>query len=302
MSTTDILMPSWTTAHFKRQEEPVEAIPTPFPSWNRHSRDAGGGVGLALGWYSIIGGGTGDGKTLLGLNLAAEAMKHGISPAFISLEMSLAQLATRLYAILTRTPVRRLERGDDYETATATSVIQQLKEMRDRTGIGFYTNREPTTGLTNVLETMDYFRSERNVKLFFVDYLQLVSYGDEQDTVNQVTKISHAVRSFAARHKVTVVALSQYNRATSANRHASPIPQSLIGSSALENDSDQTLLLDHSRYERSPDGLTAKTWAVLGKNRHGSTGEFGIEWDFRTLTVREAMPDEEGEWPQRRVV
>jgi replicative DNA helicase len=300
MSTTDLLMPSWTTAHFKRQEEPVEAIPTPFPSWNRHCRDEGGGVGLALGWYDIIGGGTGHGKSLLALNVAAKAMEHGISPAFISLEMSLPQLATRLYAILTRTPVRKLERGDDYEAVTAGSVIRKLKEMREQTGIGFFANREPTTGLTDVLETMDYFRSERGVKLFFIDYLQLVSDGDEQDTVSQVTRISHAVRSFAAKHRVTVVALSQYNRATSANRSASPIPQSLIGSSALENDSDQTLLLDHSRYERSPDGLTAKTWAVLGKNRHGSTGEIPIEWDYRTLTVREALPDEEAEWPDRR--
>ena len=108
------------------------------------------------------------------------------------------------------------------------------------------------------------------------------------------------VVDFAREHEVAVVALSQYNRTTSANRRESPVPQSLIGSSALENDSDQTLLLDHSRYQLSPDGRFAKTWALLGKNRHGSTGEIPIEWDYRTLRVREGLPDEEHLWPKHK--
>ncbi len=38
--------------------------------------------------------------------------------------------------------------------------------------------------------------------------------------------------------------------------------------------------------------------ALLGKDRHGAQGEIPIHWDYRSLTVREALPDEEDEWPQ----
>ncbi len=37
-------------------------------------------------------------------------------------------------------------------------------------------------------------------------------------------------------------------------------------------------------------------------NRHGDHGEIPIEWDYRTLRVREALPDEVDEWPKARGV
>ena len=68
---------------------------------------------------------------------------------------------------------------------------------------------------------------------------------------------------------------------------------------SLEANSDQVVLLDHSRYEQDPlKSHLARTWMVLDKNRHGPRGSFPVEWDYRTLSIREALPDEEAEWPQ----
>jgi len=212
--------------------------------------------------------------------------------------MSTAQLATRLYAIVTGTPVRDLERGEGFSPDAANRTMEAIGKLRDETGCGFFTNREPPVDLDSILHVMDHFRKSHGVRLFFIDYLQLIGLGDEDQMHREITKISRAVRGFCRERNVTVLALSQYNRSTSANRDVSPIPQSLIGSSSLENDSDQTVLLDHSRFQRSPAGSEAKTWLILGKNRHGSTGEIPIAWDYRTLRAREAMQDEEREWPK----
>ena len=57
--------------------DPVDAVPTPLPGWNNHCRDEGGGVGIARGWHVVVAGNTGLGKSLLSLNLAAGAIKHG---------------------------------------------------------------------------------------------------------------------------------------------------------------------------------------------------------------------------------
>ena len=70
----------------------------------------------------------------------------------------------------------------------------------------------------------------------------------------------------------------------------------LFGGMILEASCDLIALLDHSRYER--DQNTARTWLIIAKNRHGPTLEIPIEWDYRTLSVREGDPHEEHLWPE----
>lgn len=296
-STTDLLMPSAARKHFEEVLDPADSIPTPLESWNRHCRDEGGGLGLAPGWFVIVGGGTGHGKSLLALNLAAGAVRQEFSPGFVSLEMSVSQLRSRLFAILTGTPITNLERGEAHDPTQADAVVSYLEDLRKRSGVSLFTNLEPLSQLDEVLDLMTAWKEEKGVRLFFVDYLQLIGFGDEDRLYREVTRISRAIRHFARKHLVTVVALSQFNRSTSANRSESPIPQSLIGSSSLENDADQVLLLDHSRYQREADGRSARSWAILAKNRHGGNGEIPVCWDYGTLQVREALPDEEHRWP-----
>ena len=69
-------------------------------SWNRRCRDEGGGVGLAHGWHVTIAAKSGTGKSILALNIAARAIECGERVAFLSLEMSRAQVATRAAASL----------------------------------------------------------------------------------------------------------------------------------------------------------------------------------------------------------
>ncbi len=294
VTVSNLLSGRYADSHFKRQQEPVTAVPTPFASWNRMCRDAGGGVGLAHGWYVLLAGATGHGKSLLALALAAEAIRHGHRVGIVSLEMTSSQTTSRLYATLTGTTIRSIERGRDFDPALASEVAVKVQRAREESGARVYVNNDPLSELGDVLKLAGHY-VEEGCQLVIVDYLQLISTGDEREMSREVTRISHSIRLLAKRLNVVVVGLSQFNRSTSANRADSPTVQGLIGSSSLENDADQVLLLDHSRYKR--DGDKARTWAILGKNRHGSSGSIPIEWDYRTLSVREAMPDEEHLWP-----
>ncbi len=129
------------------------------------------------------------------------------------------------------------------------------------------------------------------VTYFVLDYLQLIRASSERDLLEKVTEISMRARDLAHDRKVVVIGLSQNNRVQSRNYADKPVIQGLFGGSPLENDADQVILLDHSRYERAGD--TAKTWVVLGKNRYGPSVEIPILWDYRTLRVREQVPEEE---------
>ena len=291
---TDLMQPRRITRHFEEINEPVDAIATPFPLWSQQCRDEGGGVGLAMGWHIIVAGSTGLGKSLMGLNMAAKAIEAGEVVAFMSLEMSTAQIASRLYAILTDADVRTLERGN----TPPPEVEQRLREIQEETGGRFLTNEQPLFEIDRIQAQLRYWAEEKGARLFFVDYLQLATSRDAETLFREVSNVSSRIREFAKRMNVVTVGLSQMNRQTSGDRFNSPAAQGLIGSSSLENDSDQVLLLDHSRYER--EDRSARTWALLAKNRHGSQGEVPIAWDYRSLRVREALPDEEDQWPGAR--
>jgi replicative DNA helicase len=297
MSAIDLLQPATVRAHFDRQADPPRAVPTPLPSLNHECRDDGGGVGFAFGWHVTIGGASGAGKSLLGINLVAHAIKCGIRCAYISLEMSPSQLATRLYATIAGANVYSLERGSGFDAHAASEASAFLGDLY-RSGLGrAWTNTKPATDVDALLRAMLDFHNECDCEYFVVDYMQLVHAPSADSLLAQITRVSRAVREFAQAHEVITIGLSQLNRETAANRYDSPTIFGLFGGSPLENDSDLVLLLDHSRYERDPASRTAKTWLLLDKNRHGAQLELPIEWDYKALRVREALPDEEEEWP-----
>jgi hypothetical protein len=57
-----------------------------------------------------------------------------------------------------------------------------------------------------------------------------------------------------------------------------------MGGSAIENDSHQVLLFDHSRFERQ--GTIANTWLIVDKNRHGAVADIPVRWDYQTLRLQ----------------
>lgn len=300
----DLLDADYLEAFRRRQKAPVQAVPTPLPTWNRCCRDDGGGVGIARGWFIALGGNTKSGKSLLALNLAESAIAAGDTVGFVSLEMSVEQLTARFLSICSGVPIRQLEKGPDFsedaldrawDHARARYDLGSERDLRQT----LLVNRRVLCDPQAVWDTMGRMHEE-GCRFFVVDYLQLVSAGSEDDLYKQVFAIANHLRLFKDTYGVSIIGLSQYNRATSADYSRSPVPQSLHGGS-IENGVDQVLLLDHSRYERDAlKSSIARTWLILGANRHGDAGDIPLLWDYTTLRVREGLPDEEREWPNAR--
>lgn len=284
-----------------RQLAPIQAVPTPLPTWNRYCRDDGGGVGIARGWFVAVGGNTKSGKSLLSLNLAESAIASGEAVGFVTLEMSVEQLIFRLLSISSGVPIRLLEKGHDF---SPDALDQAWDFAHERYKIGterellqtLFVNREALRSADAVWAMMRRMYEE-GCTFFVVDYLQLISASNEDDLYKQVFAIANALMQFKIEYNVTIIGNSQFNRATSADYTKSPVPQSLHGGS-IENGVDQVLLLDHSRYERDEDkSHIARTWLLLGANRHGEAGDIQVLWDYTNLRLREGLPDEENEWP-----
>jgi len=266
------------------KEAPIDAVPTPLAAWNAACRGTGGGQGLARTWYVTIGANTGTGKSLIALNCAAEAIRHGTVACFLSLEMARNELATRFLSIASGEPVMALEQGPQFDRAVFTRATGALDDIRSRTGGHLLVNRRPLSKLADIIASMRYYTDTFGVRLFFVDYLQLAQVaGGGMGLNDRIEAVSHAVRDVTTDLNVSTIALSQFNRETSRNRDERPVAQGLMGGSAIENDSHQVLLLDHSRYVKTA-GF-ADTWFIIDKNRHGPVEDIPVRWDYRTLRL-----------------
>lgn len=270
------------------KQQPIDAVPTPLPSWNHCCRDFGGGIGLARGWHITLAGNTGSGKSVKALNLAHIAAERGEKVGFISLEMFHTQLATRYMAIVSGEKINALEPGARLDASVHKRAQRAVDELEERTRGGLWCNKRHISSLDDVLDAMDFFYGIHGCRTIIVDYMQLAQVIGITDRVEAVTTISSEVRGFGHKYRLVTIGLSQYNRETSKDYESPPTPQGLMGGSPLENDSDQVMLIDHTNYRR--DGLrnTAQQKFILGKNRHGPCSVIDCEWDYDTLRIREA--------------
>ena len=284
---SEAFMDEWTAA----QLEPISAIPTHLPTLNRIMRGDGGGVGIAktAGHMVVVGGSPGFGKSAFVLNLASAALNAPTPEpvAFISLEMSNAQLATRLYALHSGTALKLLEKGSFSELAWY-DTHQHFS--------GLPPVWVPDKLMTGFADIVAYVKAchDEGCRYFILDHLQCVALGDDEALHRGIQRVISELRAWAVEAESAVVICSQFNRATSSLQET-PRSSGLFGGHSIESHADVIVLLDHSRYLR--EGNTAKTWAVVTKNRHGPCLEIPVEWNYRTLRQREADQDEEEMWP-----
>lgn len=273
-----------------QQSEAPDAVRMPFPSWNRVCRDEGGGVGVARGWHDTIAAGSGKGKSILAANIVRTAIEDGERVGFISLEMSQRQLDTRQLAVVSGENIRTLEMGQHFREECLRRALGKVQEIKRTTGGRVYRSPEMLRGILDIEGAITFLRNgPPRCRFFIIDYLQLG--GDPNDPAS-ITDVSHRVRQLARDLDVITIGLSQFNRDLH-RRGGQPTIHDLMGGSALENDSDQVLLLDHTRIERSPAPLEGwDAYLLIGKNRHGPSVEIPIRFDTRTLRFEEIKPDE----------
>jgi replicative DNA helicase len=287
---TDIFAPEFREQFTARQLSPVSAVPSPFPMLNDFSGDEGGKVGTADGWFVVVGGNPKHGKTILAINWLWSALASGRSPMFVSLEMSQWQVATRLYAMMTRTDLWKIEKRG-FRREQFNELWRELDPIRN--DLTLYVDDTPLVRTDEIIASMQRHADE-GADFFVVDYLQLAALGNSEQINEAVVIATTNLRHFAKTVCKPVIVLSQFNRQTSMNYTDTPMPQGLHGGMIVEASADQILLIDHSRYEKLPG--KARTWLTV-TNRHGPSDDIPIEYIWETQTVQQGDEDLEEQWP-----
>lgn len=245
---------------------------------------------MACGWNITVAGSTGTGKSLMALNLTVAALRAGRSVMYVTYEMSRNQLVSRLLSIYSGINIRELEKGRYYSESAFVDARQSFMGECDERGGYLYIPERPSNEVGALRDVLRAGVEEHGCAMAIVDYVQKVRLrGSDGSLEVQMREASGAIQRVAYDHNVLTVVLSQYNRATSFNKDAPPTVQGMIGSSSLENDSDQSVLLDHTTRKRV--GTRSEGKVLLAKNRHGPEVDIPVVWDYTTLRVTQMAPD-----------
>lgn len=215
------------------------------------------------------------GKSTLAIDFVrAASIKHRLSSAIFSLEMSKLEVGMRMLSAEAKVGLHHLlsgtTTGDDWEN---------IKKVHDRVSSAPVVISDDQIGtLTQIKALCRRIKQQEGLDLVVVDYLQLLKSGGHRPESRQqeVSDISRGLKMLAKELEVPVIALSQLNRGPEQRTDKKPVVSDLRESGSIEQDADIVILLHREdAYEKeSPRGGEADL--IVGKHRNGPTATITV--------------------------
>lgn len=228
--------------------------------------------GLQSAELVVIAGRPSMGKSALALNIAEHAaVNEKIPVAIFSLEMSKEQVGMRLLCAKAHVNNHQLRKGiaprsDFPRLSTAAGILAEAPIFVDDT---------PVLSILELRAKARRLRSEQQVGLVVLDYLQLLKAGRQTDTREQeISEITRSLKALAKELNIPVIALSQLNRMVEQRKDKRPILADLRESGAIEQDADLIAFIYRDEVY-NPDPHNPKRGRAeisIGKQRNGPAG------------------------------
>ncbi|HEY6744531.1 MAG TPA: replicative DNA helicase, partial [Mycobacteriales bacterium] len=226
--------------------------------------------GLHPGQMVIVAARPAIGKSTLALDFArACSIKHGLTSAIFSLEMSKSEITMRLLSAEAKVPLGHMRSGHMSDDDWA-RLARRMGEVADAP---LYIDDSPNLTMMEIRAKARRLKQRHDLRLVIVDYLQLMTSGKRVENRQvEVSDFSRSLKLLAKELGVPVVALSQLNRGPEQRTDKKPMLSDLRESGSLEQDADMVVLLHREdAYEReSPRAGEADL--ILAKHRNGPTG------------------------------
>ena len=264
----------------KMNNEGLNGITTGFESLDKFTG----------GWQEtdlvIVGGASSMGKTSLALAFAFNSAFYGKTPTCLfSYEMSSQQLLSRLVSSDSGIDNKWIMKGTLDQT--------ELSKIHESVGrierVPLYVDECSSSSLKHLLNRIRQYVITKKVKLFMVDYLQLVSNDKKgRSREQEVSEVARALKNIAKELNITIIALSQLNRGVGQRAESRPTIADLRESGEIEQAADVVVLVYRPEYYgitqddkgNSTDGLAE---IIFAKGRNIGTGVLGLKFQ-RELT------------------
>jgi replicative DNA helicase len=253
------------------------------------------------------------GKTALATNIAFNVARNyrweptpdggrktvdGGVVAFYSLEMSAEQLAMRILADASGVSSDKLRKGE-----IDASDFGKIRDAAIEIGESpLYIDATGGLSISKLAARARRLkRMEHGLDLIVVDYLQLVTTGEnsQKNRVQEVSEITGGLKALAKELNVPIIALSQLSRQVEQREDKRPQLSDLREFGSIEQDADCVMFVyresyylgraepregteEHLKWQEDMDRLQHQAEVVIGKQRHGPIGIVKLAFDSNT--------------------
>jgi replicative DNA helicase len=227
-------------------------------------------AGLQASDLIIIAGRPSMGKSALVASMTEHIGVVGRVPvAFFSLEMSKEQLVQRMLCSHARVDAHKVRTGflSQSDWPRLTNAAGKLSEAP------IFIDDTPSITVLELRAKARRLKSQHNIKLVIVDYLQLMQGPPRSENRQQeISEISRSLKALARELSVPVIAVSQLSRAVEQRADRRPQLSDLRESGAIEQDADLVGLLLREEYYNPTEENKGVAELIIAKQRNGPVG------------------------------
>ncbi len=242
----------------------VTGVPTSFGDLDKIC------CGLQSSDLIILAGRPSMGKTSLGLCIAYNAaLRHNISTAIFSLEMSREQLAQRILCAEAKVDQHRLRTGalDEQDWENLHETAGKLANAP------IFIDDTPAITVRQLRAKARQLQMENGLGLIMIDYLQLMQGSRRSENRQQeISEISRSLKGLAKELGIPVLALSQLSRAVEQRPNKRPVMSDLRESGSLEQDADLVMFIYRDEYYNPDSEKKGTAEIIISKHRNGPVG------------------------------
>jgi len=246
----------------------VTGIPTGFVNLDRDT------AGLQASDLIIVAGRPSMGKSALAVSIAEYAgVIEKIPVGFFSLEMSKEQLVQRMLCSHARVDAHKVRSGylSPSDWPRLTSAAGKLSEAP------IYIDDTPAISALELRAKARRLKSHHDIKLFVVDYLQLMrGTAKSENRQQEISEISRSIKALARELDVPIIAISQLSRAVESRQDHRPQLSDLRESGAIEQDADLVILLLREEYYNPTEENKGIAEVIIAKQRNGPVGSLKL--------------------------
>ena len=245
--------------------------------------------GLQRSDLIIVAGRPAMGKTSIVLNIAKNVAEcHDLPICIFSLEMSKEQLTYRLLSMEVGIESQRLRTGrlNQEEWPLLGEGINTLGQLP------IYIDDKPNLGVLEMRSLCRRLMAEqgKELGLVVIDYLQLMEGSTPDNRVQEISRITRALKGLAREMKVPVIALSQLSRGVESRTNKRPMLSDLRESGSIEQDADLVLMIYRDEYYNPDTADRNITEVIVTKHRNGPIGTVKLLFEptftrFRNLAA-----------------
>jgi replicative DNA helicase len=225
--------------------------------------------GLHPGQMIIIAARPGIGKSTLGLDFCRScSVKHGMTSAIFSLEMSRTEIVMRMLSAEAKIRLQDM-RGGRMSDDDWTRLARRMSEISEAP---LFIDDSPNMTMMEIRAKARRLKQRHDLKLIVVDYMQLMTSGKRVESRQQeVSEFSRQLKLLAKELEVPVVAISQLNRGPEQRTDKRPMLADLRESGSLEQDADMVVLIHRPDAWERDDPRAGEADLILAKHRAGPT-------------------------------